>query len=348
MIEPVTEYGRLTTALWAMVTWWTVGIMIVVFGALTFILIRFRERPDSPEPKPIYGSTKLEIAWTVIPALIILFIAVPTIRAIFATQRDAPEDALVVEAIGHQWWWEFRYPDQGVVTANEFYLPVGRTVALRLRSADVIHSFWIPRLGGKRDVNPVPRTPEGVDPLHMNQIVLVVDSAGEYSGQCAEFCGTAHALMRMKAIGVSPAEFDAWIADMKTTVEPSSELAAQGRDLFMTNVCIACHTVDGTRAQGKLGPNLTYFGERSTLGAGVLPNTEDNLTEWILHAPDIKEGIIMPGATTPAGGMQATGLSREQAHAIATYLLDLRRPMAGRRGMTEAMMQDTTAPDTAQ
>jgi cytochrome c oxidase subunit 2 len=348
MIEPVTEYGRLITALWATVTWWTVGIMIVVFGALAFILIRFRERPDSPEPKPIYGSTKLEIAWTVIPALIILFIAVPTIRAIFATQKDAPDDALIVEAIGHQWWWEFRYPDQGVVTANEFYLPVGRTVALRLRSADVIHSFWIPRLGGKRDVNPVPRTPEGVDPLHMNQIVLVVDSAGEYSGQCAEFCGTAHALMRMKAIGVSPEEFDAWIADMQTTVEPSNDLAAQGRDLFMGNVCIACHTIDGTRAQGKLGPNLTYFGERSTLGAGVMANTEDNLTEWILHAPDIKKGIIMPGANTPAGGMQATGLTRDQAHAIAAYLLDLRRPMAGRRGIAEAMMQDTTAPDTAQ
>ncbi|MFO7893809.1 MAG: cytochrome c oxidase subunit II [Longimicrobiales bacterium] len=373
MIEPVTEYGRLQSALWATVTWWTVGIAVVVFGALIFILIRFRERPDSPEPKPIYGSTKLEIAWTVIPALIILFIAVPTIRAIFATQADAPDDALVIEAIGHQWWWEFRYPEHDIITANEFYVPVGRPIALRLRSADVIHSFWIPRLGGKKDVNPVPRTPEGVEPLHMNQIVLEVDSAGEYMGQCAEFCGTSHAIMRMMAVGVPAADFAAWVEDMNTPVEPSGERAAEGRDLFMSSVCIACHAIEGTSAQGRLGPDLTHFGERWSIGAGLMANTEENLTEWILHAPDLKKGVIMPGSETGAGGMEPTGLSREQARAMATYLLDLRRPMAGRRparpdgaGSQEGSpsqdgpsspddspsqdttTQDTTTPDTAQ
>ena len=358
MTEPVTEYGRLQTALWATVTWWTVGIMLVVFGALVYILIRYRERPDSPEPKPIYGSTKLEIAWTVIPALIILFIAVPTIRTIFATQAEAPEDALVVEAIGHQWWWEFRYPQHDVITANEFYVPIGRPIALQLRSADVIHSFWIPRLGGKKDVNPVPRTPEGVDPLHLNQIVVEVDSAGEYLGQCAEFCGTSHAIMRMMALGVEPAEFEAWIQDMNTPVEPSDELAARGRDVFMGNVCIACHAIEGTRAQGRLGPDLTHFGERSTIAAGLMPNTEENLTEWILHAPELKKGAKMPGAQIGGGGMAPTGLSREQVRAVAAYLLDLRRPMAGRRGATEGTaleapvpqdttVQDTTAQDTS-
>jgi cytochrome c oxidase subunit II len=306
MVEPVTDFGRIQIALWATVTWWTVGIMVVVFGALAYILVRYRERPDSPTPKPIYGSTKLEIAWTVIPALIILFIAVPTIRAIFDTQADPPEDALVVEAIGHQWWWEFRYPEYDLVTANEFYIPVGRPIALRLRSADVIHSFWIPRLGGKKDVNPVPRTPEGVAPLHQNVISLTVDSAGEYLGQCAEFCGTSHAIMRMLAVAVEPEAFQAWVEDMQRPVEPAGELATRGQEVFLRSTCIACHTVEGTSAQGRLGPDLTMFGERWSIGAGLMPNTEENLTEWILNTPDLKKGVIMPGAHVGAGGMPAT------------------------------------------
>jgi cytochrome c oxidase subunit 2 len=331
MIEPVTEFGRIQIALWATVTWWTVGIMVVVFGALAFILVRYRERPDGARPKPIYGSTKLEIAWTVIPALIILAIAIPTIRAIFDTQADPPEDALVVEAIGHQWWWEFRYPELDLVTANEFYVPVGRPLALELRSADVIHSFWIPRLGGKKDVNPVPRTPEGVEPLHQNVISLTVDSAGNYLGQCAEFCGTSHAIMRMMAVAVEPEAFDAWVRDMKSAVEPSGEAAARGKEIFLRSTCIACHTIEGTTAQGKLGPDLTMFGERWSIAAGLMENTEENLTEWILHAPELKRGVIMPGANVGAGGMAPTGLSRADAEAIAAYLSDLRRPMAGRR-----------------
>jgi cytochrome c oxidase subunit 2 len=328
MVEPVTEYGRIQTDLWATVTWWTVGIMVVVFGALAYIVVRYRERPDSPEPKPIYGSTKLEITWTVIPALIILFIAIPTIQAIFATQAEAPEEALVVEAIGHQWWWEFRYPEEDVVTANQFYVPTGRPIALRLRSADVIHSFWIPRMGGKKDVNPVPRTPEGVEPLHMNQIVVEVDSAGEYLGQCAEFCGTSHALMRMMAVAVEPAEFDAWVRGMKTPVEPAGDLEAEGQAIFMRSTCIACHAIEGTSAQGQLGPNLTHFGERFSIGAGLMENTPENLTEWILRAPELKQGIVMPGAEAAAGGMAPTGLTRQEARAVAAYLSDLRRPLA--------------------
>jgi cytochrome c oxidase subunit 2 len=347
MVEPVTEFGRLQTALWATVTWWTVGIMVVVFGALVFILFRYRDREGRPDPKPIYGSTKLEIAWTLIPALIILFIAVPTIRAIFATQVEAPGDALVVEAIGHQWWWEFRYPDHDVITANEFYVPVGRPIALRLRSADVIHSFWIPRLGGKKDVNPVPRTPEGVDPLHLNQIVVEIDSAGEYLGQCAEFCGTSHAIMRMMALGVEPAEFDAWVRDMNSPVEPAGELAARGRELFLGNVCVACHAIEGTRAAGRLGPDLTHFGERWSIGAGLMDNTPENLTEWIMNAPALKKGILMPGAYEGAGGMQPTELTREEARAIAAYLIDLRRPLVPASRAPQATGTAPATPETA-
>jgi cytochrome c oxidase subunit II len=349
MTDPVTEWGQIQIDIWALVTWWTIPILFVVFGVLAYILVRYRDRPGSARPQAVYGSTKLEILWTLIPALIVLFIAIPTIQAIFALQERAPEDALVIEAIGHQWWWEFRYPEEGIITANQFYVPVGRPLALKLRSNDVVHSFWIPRLGGKRDVNPVVRTPEGVRPLHLNQIVLTVDSTGEYLGQCAEFCGTSHAIMRMMAVAIEPAEYEAWVAAMRAPAEPAGPidpaepvdpvegpqpeppaapgaLASEGHDVFMRSTCIACHAITGTRAQGRLGPDLTMMGERFSIGAGLMANTEENMTEWILRAPELKKGIVMPGSQMEAGGMPPTGLSREDARAVAAYLASLRLP----------------------
>ncbi len=326
MTQPVSEWGQIQIDIWALVTWWTVPILVIVIGVLAFILVRFRERPGGPEPKHVYGSTKIEVIWTVIPAIIVLIIAIPTIQAIFALQEEVPEDALVVEAIGHQWWWEFRYPEEGIITANQFYVPVGRPVALMLRSNDVIHSFWIPRLGGKRDVNPVVRTPEGVEPMHLNHIVLTVDSAGEYLGQCAEFCGTSHAIMRMMAVAVEPEEYDAWVEAMTVPEEPEADLAQVGHDIFMRSTCIACHAIEGTRAQGRLGPDLTMMGDRFSIGAGLMANTEENMTEWLLHAPELKKGILMPGARVEAGGMPPTALSREDARAVAAYLASLRLP----------------------
>jgi cytochrome c oxidase subunit II len=323
MTRPVTEWGQIQIDIWALVTWWTVPIMLAVFAVLAYILVRFRDRPGQARPEPVYGSTKLEILWTVIPALIVLFIAIPTIQAIFALQEDVPEDALVIDVIGHQWWWEFRYPEEELITANQFYVPVGRPVALNLRSNDVIHSFWVPRLGGKRDVNPVVRTPEGVRPPHLNRIVLTVDSTGEYLGQCAEYCGTAHAIMRMMAVAVEPAEFDAWLEAMRAPAEPRADLAAEGHDAFMRSMCIACHAISGTRAQGRLGPDLTLMGERFSIGAGLMANTHENMTEWILRAPELKKSVRMPGSQVEGGGMPPTGLSRQDAEAIAAYLMEL-------------------------
>ncbi|HSH45392.1 MAG TPA: cytochrome c oxidase subunit II, partial [Longimicrobiales bacterium] len=294
MLRPVTDWGRLQTDLWGTVTWWTAGIMFVVFAALLYIIIRFRGRPDDPTPKPVYGHTGLEIAWTIGPAIIILLIAIPSIQGIFATAQEPPEDALVVEAIGHQWWWEFHYPEYEVTTANQFYIPAGRTIDLQLRSADVIHSFWIPRFGGKRDVNPVVATPEGVEPMHLNRIVVSIDSAGDYLGQCAEYCGTSHAIMRMMARVVDVEDFGRWVEDMKNPMEPVGELEQRGREIFLSSTCIACHTIEGTSAQGQLGPNLTLMGERFTIGAGLMDNNEENLTEWILRAPEVKHGALMP------------------------------------------------------
>ncbi|MEJ2503306.1 MAG: c-type cytochrome, partial [Gemmatimonadota bacterium] len=201
----------------------------------------------------------------------------------------------MVEVIGHQWWWEFKYPSLGVTTASQLVLPVGRPLDLRLHSADVIHSFWIPRLGGKRDVNPVRQMPNGEKPPHLNHISLTIDSVGEYPGQCAEFCGTEHGAMRMMAIAVPPEKFDAWVARMKAGQDssalsaPQDSLARRGKQKFLTSACIACHSISGTTAMGQIGPNLTALGDRWSIGAGVLDNTPENVHRWILHAPQIKQ-----------------------------------------------------------
>jgi len=330
--EPVTEYGRISDSLFTSVFWWMMLVLVVVFVFLGFILWKYRERPDSPEPRPIYGNTVLEILWTVGPAVIIVLMAVPTIRAIFETQRPAPEDALVVEAIGHQWWWEFRYPEQGIVTAGQMVVPTGTPLDIRLSSADVIHSFWFPRLGGKRDANPVPRVPEGQRPRHQNHISITIEEPGEYLGQCAEYCGTSHAVMRMLAVAVEPAAFEDWVAGMRrdtvTTAGPAlrsetAPLVARGREVFMRSSCIACHAIEGTNARGVIGPNLTAFGDRWSIGSGMMDNTGANLFEWIKRAPEIKKGVIMPGSDQGAGGMPPTNLSDEEIRAVAAYLSSL-------------------------
>jgi cytochrome c oxidase subunit 2 len=202
-LTPHTDLGRDIDGLWDILLAGGVIVFVLVALALLFVIVRYRHRPGSPEPKQIHGSTVLEITWTLIPALVLAFIAVPTVRTIFKTQAPAPADALQVEVTGHQWWWEFRYPESGVVTANELYLPTNRTINFVLRSADVIHSFWIPQLGGKRDLI-TNRT---------NHIVLTTDSTPTmaWNGFCAEYCGSSHANMRFRVFTVPPDEFEEWL-----------------------------------------------------------------------------------------------------------------------------------------
>ncbi len=226
--RPVSDYGEKLNAVFYNTTAWTVAIMVLVEVLLIYIIWRFREKPGQPHPKQIHGNTKLEITWTVIPAIIVVVISVPTILTIFDTQRAAPEDALRIEVIGHQWWWEFRYPEEGVVAANQFYVPTNRPIELRMHSADVIHSFWIPRFGGKRDVNPQPAPAEGQE-LHTNQILFTPHQEGVYLGQCAEFCGESHGIMRMVAHAVAPEEFDAWVADMRSGATSSDALTMRAQ-----------------------------------------------------------------------------------------------------------------------
>ena len=204
-----TEYNTAIDGLWRILLYLGTAVFIGVEAALVFVIYKYRRRPDSPQPKPIHGSTTLEIAWTVAPAVILIFIAIPTVKTIFKTQAKASATALQVEAIGHQWWWEFRYPQYGFSTANELYLPAGRTVSFQLKTVDVLHSFWIPQMGGKRDLitnrtNYLWFTPNKGEP------------SAAYNGACAEFCGESHSNMKFRTYTVQPEEFDAWVKNQQS------------------------------------------------------------------------------------------------------------------------------------
>ena len=202
--SPNSEFGRAIDFLWDRLLFWGTLVFILVQIGVLFIIFRFRRRDDGAQPRQVHGNTALEITWTLIPAVILILIAVPTVRTIFATQAEAPGEALQVEVIGHQWWWEFRYPQYEIATANELYLPVGRTVNFSLRTADVVHSFWIPQMGGKRDLVS----------NRTNYLWFTPDSGATnaWNGFCVEYCGTSHANMKFRAFTVTPAQFEQWIA----------------------------------------------------------------------------------------------------------------------------------------
>jgi cytochrome c oxidase subunit 2 len=205
-LSPQSEFGRDIDALFDILLIAGVAVLVLVTLALLFIIVRYRHRAGAPEPKAIHGNAVLEIVWTLIPAVILAVIAVPTVRTIFRTQAEAGPNALQVEVVGHQWWWEFRYPQYGVVTANELYLPVGRTVNFALMTADVVHSFWIPQLGGKRDLVS----------NDTNHVWFTPESAFAWNGFCAEFCGSSHANMRFRVFTVPPEQFERWIAHQQS------------------------------------------------------------------------------------------------------------------------------------
>lgn len=205
-LDPQTEFGRDIDQLWDILLIAGFTVFVLVFVALLFVIVKYRHREGAPEPKAVHGNAVVEIVWTLIPAVVLAIIAVPTVRTIFRTQAQVGPDALLVEVVGHQWWWEFRYPQYGVVTANELYLPVGRTANFALTTVDVVHSFWIPQLGGKRDLVA----------NDTNYVWFTPESAFAWNGFCAEYCGTSHANMRFRVVTVPPAQFDAWIAHQKS------------------------------------------------------------------------------------------------------------------------------------
>jgi cytochrome c oxidase subunit 2 len=300
------DLNRSILSVYAVITWACAIIAAVVFIGLAVILLRFRERGGAAEglPRQIRGHTALELAWTIAPALIVLVIAIPTIQVIFRTQgAAAPGNALAVTVRGWQWWWEFRYPGLDVVTANELHLPVGRPVVLSLEGPDVIHSFWVPQLGGKRDVVPG----------RLNRITLTPERAGEYWGQCAEFCGASHALMGLRVVVEEPAAFERWVAAQSApAAEPGGE-AAEGKAVYARSACVGCHAIRGVSA-GMLGPDLTHFGSRALFGAGLWPTTPEHVVAWLKDPPALKPGSKMP----------KLHLTDAEAKALATYLIGLK------------------------
>jgi len=304
--------------LFYLIFWVAVVVFIAVGGAFLYAAIRYRRRRGQGDPEQTHGNTKLEIVWTVIPAIVLIAIAIPTIITIF-DNADAPilpkDGGLLIEATGHQWWFEFRYPDSDVVTANEMHIPVGEPVTVNLDSVDVIHSFWVPKLAGKVDM--VPNNP--------NHLWLMADEPGVYYGQCAEFCGISHANMRFKVIAQPRAEFDAWLlAQAALPFEPVDPLAIEGKDVFLSIEagCRGCHTVAGTSARGRLGPNLTHFGSRRQLASGILDNTQANLRRWLLDPNEVKPGNVM-GEAAAIYVNPDKALTEPQISALVAYLRSL-------------------------
>ena len=303
-VIPKSDFGRMTHDIFMLISWWTLGIFILVEVGLVYACWRFRDRTGAPMPKQVHGHTVLEVSWTIAFAAILVIIAVPTVRVIFKTQEAPAATDLRVDVVGRQWWWEFRYPGQGVVTANEAHIPVGQTVAFHLHGPDVIHSFWVPQLGGKRDVVPA----------RVNRITLTPEVPGEYIGQCAEYCGTSHANMRFRVIVHAKGEWEQWVAAQKAPpVEPKEELAQKGKEIYSQSACMGCHTIAGISA-GILGPNLTHFGSRKTFGGASMMSTPENLTKWVEDPGHMKPGVLMPNL----------GMREEQSKALAAYLLSLK------------------------
>ncbi len=302
---PRSDFAGQSHSIFLQILWWDIGIFVVVATVLLVAVFRFRERDPGALPRQIRGNARLELGWTLAPAIILTFIAFPTVGAIFRTQAAPAADALKVRVIGHQWWWEFQYPDLGVSTATDLYLPVGQRVALELSSTDVIHSFWVPALGGKRD------TPPG----QLNRILLTPAAPGDYPGQCAEFCGASHANMRHWAVVLSAPDFQAWVAKQKAPpAEPAEgSPAAQGHQTFTTHACVGCHTIQGLSG-GQLGPDLTHFASRKTIAGGMLRNTPGNVARWLKNPPDVKPGSLMPNLN----------LSDAQVAALVAYLGSLK------------------------
>ncbi|MGD0269177.1 MAG: cytochrome c oxidase subunit II [Candidatus Sulfotelmatobacter sp.] len=286
-------------------------IFVVVFALLAYSVVRFRGRAKDAnrEPAQVYGSTQIELAWTIIPTLIVVVLFLATARVIHAIQ-DAPEPpgAIEVTVIGHQYWWEFRYPKLGIVTANELHIPVSdpghpAPTFLQLFSADTDHSFWVPELAGKTDLIP----------NHPNRMWMDPQRTGVFVGQCAQYCGTQHAKMLLRVSVDEPEEFAAWVqTQQKHAIEDAGAMA--GRRVFEHNACMNCHQVGGTQADGRFGPDLTHLMSRATIAAGAAQNTRENLRLWIQNPSALKPGSLMPAMKLSDADLDAVVNYMESLH----------------------------------
>ena len=284
-------------------------IAAVIFATVVALVvtaaIRFRHRPGSKEPYQDPGNPRLETLWTVIPALILLVLLVMTARTMHIVNPPVRTRTPDVIVVAHQWWWEYRYPKSGAVTANELHMPLEKNWLLGIQSADVIHNFWVPDLAAKMDAIPG----------HPNYLWINPQQAGTYLGTCGEYCGAEHAMMGIRVIVQPPAEFAQWEqAQLQVPAAPLGEAANRGARLFADRTCMSCHTIAGTKAEGRVGPDLSHVGARDTLAAGVLDNSAGNLAKWIADPQQVK----------PACNMPSLRLTPTEARDIAAYLEELK------------------------
>lgn len=287
------------------------AIFVVVAGLLVYAIVRFRHRAgdEATEPPQVYGSNQIETAWTVLPILIVFVLILVTSRTIADIQNRKPTTGSVnTTVVGHQWWWEIRYPELGIVTANELHVPASiegnhRPTFLKLQSADVAHSFWVPQLAGKTDLIP----------NRENLMWIAPSEPGTYLGNCAEYCGTQHARMLLRVVVHTPQDFERWVKEQQQpAVEDAS--VSEGRKVFFANSCVSCHAVRGTSAKGVFGPDLTHLMSRQTLASGAALNSHDSLRAWIRDPQQLKVGCLMPN-------MQ---MSDKEVDQIVTYLETLK------------------------
>lgn len=327
-ISPDSSAADRIQGLYELIFWMAAVVFIGVQALIVYTALRFKRRPNVTErPPQVHGNRTLEIAWTIIPALILLVILIPTIQAMYETDAETQEGDIVIDVYGKQWWWEIQYEgmaaDGGpLVTANELVLPVGQEAIVRLHSNNVIHSFWVPQLAGKMDVIPG----------HENRLSFTPDNTGDYYGECAEFCGVSHAWMRFEIDVVEQDQFDAWVTAWNTPpsfdADPSTTDVAEAPASF--GACILCHSVNGTNANAAeegitanplglgAGPNLTLLGCRDILAAGLLVNTPENLATWLRNPGAVKEGNYM------ANYIREGDLSEEQITELVDYLESLK------------------------
>jgi cytochrome c oxidase subunit II len=301
-LDPAGPVAERQYELFTLVFWIAVGVFVIVEGLLVFALFRFRHR-EGREPRQVHGNTRLEVAWTIVPAVLLAGVAVPTVATIFDLAGEPPPNALEVTVTGHQWWWEVEYQDEEVVTANEVHVPTDRPVVLTLLSDDVIHSFWVPRLAGKQDL--VPGQSE--------TLMFTAPRPGTYRGTCTEYCGLSHANMRFRVIAQEPSEFEAWVQDQTADVaaSPPTEI-----EQLVTGTCMSCHQIRGLEAATEPvqpAPDLTHVGSRQTIAAGLFPNTPEDLARWLRDPPAVKPGSKMPDYD----------LTDDQIDAMVEYLRSL-------------------------
>jgi cytochrome c oxidase subunit 2 len=295
VLEPQGPNARQISHLWWLLFGLGTFTYVLVMGLFIFALFR-RQAESSIQNNAQRGQRMIWTGGIIFPTIVLFIIFGASFKVLSNLSLEETNDPMVIEIVGRQWWWEVRYPDQDIVTANEIYIPTGQQVRLALTSADVIHSFWVPELHGKMDLIPG----------KVNIWPLEADQPGDYWGACAEYCGTQHAKMLLLVTAVSPTDFQDWLESQQAPfVEPETAELGEGFDLFMDTGCGQCHTIRGTSANGSLGPDLTHLASRRTIGAGSVANNRGNLSGWVADPHGIKPGSLMPTATLTGEGLQS-------------------------------------------